>query len=466
MISVIIPVLNESERVATVIAFARQSPGVSEVIVVDVGSIDGTPELARSAGAAVITSTLLGKGASMEDGLWAARNEILLYLDGDLSQLHEDLVARMTQPILADTADFVKARFSRRAGRVTTLTARPLLQTFFPDLAHFEQPLSGIIAARRSLLRRLRFENDYGVDVGLFLDAAAASARLAEVDIGHIEHDSHPLEVLGDMATQVVRTILDRAARGGRLKLGHIREVSEVERQKQAELSIVLQKVGKVERLALFDMDGVLLQGRFIVSLAKRINKDTELREYLDHFEMRAEERTRRIAGLFAGVRQEVFEEVARNMPLTPGASDTVVGLRKAGFRVGIVTDGFRLAAETVRRRVFADFSVAHLMQFRHGRATGRVTLSPAMAHPQGCPEHESCKVNVMRHVMEQMGIRADRVLAVGDGENDICLLKAAGLSIAFQPKTPRVRAAAMTVADSFAEVLPLVLAADRKHAS
>lgn len=87
-VSVIIPVLNESARIASVVAFALQSPLVAEVIVVDDGSIDGTPELAREAGAKVITSTLLGKGASMEDGLNAAQHEILLYLDGDLTGLH------------------------------------------------------------------------------------------------------------------------------------------------------------------------------------------------------------------------------------------------------------------------------------------------------------------------------------------------------------------------------------------
>lgn len=460
MITVIIPVLNESESIASIIEFARRDSNVSEVIVVDDGSIDGTPEFARAAGATVITSTLLGKGASMEDGMWAARNEVLMYLDGDLSGLHEDLIGRMTSPIFGGQADFVKAKFSRSAGRVTTLTARPLLQTFFPELADFSQPLGGVIAARRSLLRRLRFENDYGVDIGLFLDVAATGVPLAEVDIGHIEHDSHPLEVLGDMATQVVRTLLDRAARYGRLKRTHIREVAEVERHRQAELSVVLQKIGHVERLALFDMDGVLLQGRFIVSLAQRTNKTAELAEYLDNFDLQPEERTRRIAALFAGIRRDEFEQVARNMPLMPGASETVVSLRKAGYRVGIVTDAFLVAADIVRRRVFADFSIAHLMKFQHGKATGRVTLSPAMVHPQGCPLHEHCKANVMRHVMEKMHIAAEQVLAVGDGENDICLLEAAGTSVAFQPKTPLVRAAAQYVVEgALTEVLKVIQA-------
>ena len=97
MISVIIPALNESARIGGVIALAKRCPEVTEVIVVDDGSIDGTAELAAAEGARVLTSSLLGKGASMEDGLRAGE------------------------------ADIATARFRRAAGRVTTLTARPLL---------------------------------------------------------------------------------------------------------------------------------------------------------------------------------------------------------------------------------------------------------------------------------------------------------------------------------------------------
>lgn len=201
MISVVIPVLNEAPTVASVVALARRSRAVAEVIVVDDGSVDSTPEMARQEGAAVITSTLLGKGASMEDGLRAARHDVVLYLDGDLTGLRPDLVERLSAPLLRGTADFVKARFSRRAGRVTVLAARPLLQTFFPELAHIEQPLGGIIAVSRPLLRALRFETDYGVDIGLLIDAHMSGARIVQEDIGQIEHRSHPLDELGDMAT-------------------------------------------------------------------------------------------------------------------------------------------------------------------------------------------------------------------------------------------------------------------------
>ena len=457
MISVIIPVLNESETIGSVICFARRCSLVTEVIVVDDGSLDDTPRLAVEAGAQVITSTLLGKGASMEDGLWVARNEIVVYLDGDLSGLRADLLEELTLPIRQGRADFVKASFSRRAGRVTTLTARPLLKTFFPELNAFEQPLGGIIAARRSLLRNLRYETDYGVDLGLFLDAAMAGAQLAQVDIGHIEHDSHPLEVLGDMAQQVVRTLLDRAARYERLNVSQVREVTEVERVAQTELSLVLNRIGQGQRLALFDMDGTLLRGRFVVNLAQRVNKSTDLTRYLDNFALSAEDRTRSIASLFAGVPQTVFEETARAMPLMPGAAETVIALRKAGYRVGIVTDSFRIVAEIVRRRVFADFSIAHLMHFQRGVATGQITLTPAMTHPQGCPQHSLCKLNVMQHVLDQMGLQAADVLAVGDGENDLCLLKAAAVSVAVNPQSLQVRdAATHVIGPQLADLLSL----------
>ena len=194
MISVIIPVLNESETIGSMVEFARRDPKVREVIVVDYGFIDGAPERAAAAGATVVTSTLLGKGASMEDGMRAANAGILLYLDGDLVGLRENLIECMTGPIASGCADFVKANFSRGAGRVTTLTARPLLATFFPELASFEQPLGGIVAARRSLLQELQFETDYGVDVGLLIDAACAEARLAQAHIGHLEHAGQPPE--------------------------------------------------------------------------------------------------------------------------------------------------------------------------------------------------------------------------------------------------------------------------------
>ncbi len=460
----VIPVLNESRTIADVVRFALADPHVGEVLVVDDGSHDGTPELAAAVGARVTTSSMLGKGASMEDGMRAARHDIVLYLDGDLHGLKPGLVTTMTQPLVAGYADFVKARFARTAGRVTVLTARPLLRTYFPELAGINQPLGGIMAARRSLLEQLRFENDYGVDIGLLIDAAAQGARIVEVDIGRLEHDSQSLDALGQMAVEVARAIVERAAEWGRLHVTFMRDAHErARRQRATSLGSLLSVVRDADKLALFDMDGTLLDGRFVVELARQTRRAGKLATLLDSPDVDPVTRTRLIASLFRGVSKHTFTQVARDIPLTAGAIEAVVGLRRMGYVIGLVTDSYHIAGEIVRRRVFADFCIAHVMRFRNDRSTGTVTLAPAMRHRSGCAEHAYCKLNVLRHLTERAGVPVKNVLAVGDSANDICMLRTAGVSVAFQPKAPAVAAAAQhVVTNSLAEVLALAKAAEK----
>lgn len=140
--SVIIPALNEAQHIADVVRYAYSDPSTGEVIVVDDCSIDRTAELAREAGAQVITSSMLGKGASMEDGIAMAQHEIIVYLDGDLTGLQPNIISDLINPIVDEGKDFVKARFGRSGGRVTELTAKPMLKLFFPELCDFSQPLA------------------------------------------------------------------------------------------------------------------------------------------------------------------------------------------------------------------------------------------------------------------------------------------------------------------------------------
>ncbi len=128
------------------------------------------------------------------------------------------------------------------------------------------------------------------------------------------------------------------------------------------------QKLGLPQKLALIDMDGTLINGRFAVEVARVIGKEDELLQLLDSPSICAEERSQRIAALLEGTSKELFQSVAMSMPLTKGAINLVVGLRKRGYTVGIVSDSYYVATEVIRRRVFADFSVAHLLRFLGGR--------------------------------------------------------------------------------------------------
>ena len=456
--SVVVPVRNEADTVGRLIRLLARSPRVLEILVVDDGSIDGTPEISAEAGAVVLTSTLLGKGASMQDGLRAATGEVILFVDGDLLDVHDDLVALMTDPIFNGEADMVKACFPTEAGGVTVLTARPLLNSFFPELARFGQPLGGIVAARRSLLENLRLEDEYGVDVALLIDAVMKGARVTEVDIGRIDHESQSLEALGEMAKEITRVILDRAWRHERLSINQVLERQETERRARAQLLPTPPVTPSTQPFALFAMDGIILDGRYVAELAGRVGVESDLTHLLHSKILRDEERSSAIAALFIGVSMDLFVEVARSMPLVQGAVDTIVGLRRRGYSVGIVTDSYHIAAEAIRRRVFADFCVAHTMHFRNGTSTGEVTMAPAMLDSEGCALHTCCKSNVVRYLQKTAGLRPEHTLVVGDGENDICMLRMAGTSVAFRANCEEVkRAAEHHLNTSLTEILELL---------
>ena len=216
-VSVIIPAYNEEETVAKVVEVIKKVSFVDEIIVVNDGSSDNTAEEAMNAGARVITHEVnKGKGEALNTGYREAECDIIAFIDADIYNLTSAKVEAMIRPILEGKTDITKTKFSRASGRVTELTAKPLLNFFFPEIS-FEQPLSGQFAARKEVLKKINFESDYGVDVGIVIDADVLGISIMEVDIGAIEHDMSPLSDLNLMANEVVRTIIGRANKYGRV---------------------------------------------------------------------------------------------------------------------------------------------------------------------------------------------------------------------------------------------------------
>ncbi|MDO5814877.1 MAG: glycosyltransferase [Methanobrevibacter sp.] len=216
-VSVIIPAYNEEDTVATVVDVVKEVSFVDEIIVVNDGSSDNTRQEALNAGARVIThETNKGKGEALFTGYKEAECDIIAFIDADIHNLTSKKVEAMIMPILEGKTDITKTKFARARGRVTELTAKPLLNFFFPEIS-FEQPLSGQFAARKEILKKINFEKDYGVDVGIVIDADVLGISITEVDIGAIEHDMSPLSDLNLMANEVVRTIMSRANKNGRV---------------------------------------------------------------------------------------------------------------------------------------------------------------------------------------------------------------------------------------------------------
>lgn len=451
-VSVIIPALNEQKRIADVVRYALSDPATAEVIVVDDSSTDSTVALARAAGARVITSSMLGKGASMADGVGLAQNEMLAFLDGDLKGLRHGIISDLVRPLMANHADLVKARFGRSGGRVTELTAKPMLKVFFPELAHFSQPLGGIIAARKTLLKQLVLEDGYGVDMGLLLDAWHANARLAEVDIGHLEHDSQPLLDLTSMANEVSRVIYSRARKVGRLHVEQITAMYENQRQACASLDYVITRQKNRQKLLLLDMDGTVTTSRFVTLLAQVTGQLAQLEQHLDGHSVDALTRSTHIAQIFRFVHRQKFESVAKAMPIRPGVIECVKAFKSAGFMVGIVSDSYFVAAEILRKRIFADFALAHTVQFQGDVCTGEMSINSAFMPEAGTPSATAPQSRISKqHVLAQfrhpsVQPRFEQIWAVGDNDNDVEMLRLADRAWVIEPKSPQLASIAGVV--------------------
>lgn len=209
-LSVIIPAFNEQKCIKKVIKLVKKNKNVDEIIVVDNNSTDETAEIARNEGVKVLFCKEQGKGYAIEMGLKEAKNEIVVFIDADINNYSEDLIQTLSEPIVNDEADFVKSMFERTGGRVTELVAKPLLDIMFPEIYKFSQPLSGMIAGKKSILSKIEFEKDYGVDIGILLDMVEMDARIAEVHIGTIKNDSQHWKNLEKMSREVMNAIISR----------------------------------------------------------------------------------------------------------------------------------------------------------------------------------------------------------------------------------------------------------------
>jgi glycosyltransferase involved in cell wall biosynthesis len=177
---------------------------VDEIVVMDDGSSDATAAIAAAEGAVVVSVDDVlqefGPGQGKGDVLWrslaVSSGDLVVWCDSDIREFCSGFILGVLGPLLMEPdVGFVKGSFEREAGRVTELLARPLLAALRPEAARFSQPLSGSYGGRREVLERLPFEADYGVEVGLLLDALdlLGSDGVAEVHLGRFEHPHRPL---------------------------------------------------------------------------------------------------------------------------------------------------------------------------------------------------------------------------------------------------------------------------------
>jgi glucosyl-3-phosphoglycerate synthase len=233
-VSVCLPARNEEATVGGIAATIREELCqrwglVDEVVVLDDGSTDGTAAAAARAGARVVRVEELlpelgpgsGKGNAMWVSLHASRGDLVCWVDADIRNFDLRYVTGQLGPLLSDPHVALVKGFYRRpahgsphgGGRVTELVARPLISTLFPHLGGIVQPLAGATAGRRDVLERIPFLQGWAVEFGLLVDVVERWGidRVAQVDLGWIEHKNGTLRKLGPQAMAVLTAALRRA---------------------------------------------------------------------------------------------------------------------------------------------------------------------------------------------------------------------------------------------------------------
>ncbi|MDR5683310.1 MAG: glucosyl-3-phosphoglycerate synthase [Armatimonadota bacterium] len=236
-ISLGLPALNEQETIGQIIrvlrdALMREVPLLDEIALIDSDSTDRTREIAHDEGVSVYRhaqilpqyGTYRGKGEALWKSLYVLRGDIVVWVDTDIRNMHPKFVYGLIGPLLREgRIQFVKGYYRRPVqvggrmyetggGRVTELTARPLLNLFFPELSGLIQPLAGEYAGRREVLEQIPFFTGYGVETGMLIDILTrfGLGAIGQVDLEQRIHRNQSLQTLSMMSFQIVQVVMRR----------------------------------------------------------------------------------------------------------------------------------------------------------------------------------------------------------------------------------------------------------------
>lgn len=274
-ISLALPALNEEETVGHVIETVKKAlmddiPLLDEMILIDSNSSDRTREIAADLGLPVyIHQEILpshgprhGKGEALWKSLYLTHGDIILWIDTDILNIMPHFVYGLVGPFLKNPrVQFVKGFYRRPirvgeklqegGGRVTELTARPLLNLFYPELSGIIQPLAGEYGGRRSALEQLPFFSGYGVEIGLLIGLFEKYGLegIAQVDLQERIHRNQPLEALSKMSFAITQTVvrkLENRYQGNFLE--DVNKTMKLIRHEPGRFFLEVQEIAEMER--------------------------------------------------------------------------------------------------------------------------------------------------------------------------------------------------------------------------
>ncbi len=200
----------------------------------------------------------------------------------------------------------------------------------------------------------------------------------------------------------------------------------------EAAIDIAVERAGiarRAKRLVVFDVDSTLIQGEVIEMLGAHAGVEPEVRQITEaamRGELNFSESLDQRVSLLEGLPASVLDDVAATLELTPGARTTVRTLKRMGFRCGVVSGGFTQVIAKLVDELDLDFAVANELEIVDGKLTGNVV---------GEVVDRAGKAKALRRFAAEYDIPLAQCVAIGDGANDIDMLSAAGMGVAFNAK-------------------------------
>ncbi|MEE8602363.1 phosphoserine phosphatase SerB [Euzebya tangerina] len=199
-----------------------------------------------------------------------------------------------------------------------------------------------------------------------------------------------------------------------------------------ARVDVAVQRAGlyrRAKRLIVFDVDSTLVDGEVIEMLAEHTGCAGEVQAVTARAmagELDFEESLRTRVALLEGCPAEALDDVRRDLRLMPGARTILRTLSRLGYVTAMVSGGFDAITDPLARELGVDYTYANTLEVEDGRLTGRL-VGPIV--------DRRAKAKLLESVAVEAGVPLSQTVAVGDGANDLDMLSAAGLGIAFNAK-------------------------------
>jgi nucleotide-binding universal stress UspA family protein len=234
-----------------------------------VGKVIETIQQALMLNAPLLDGLRRGKGEALWKSLYCTQGDIVIWLDTDIVNIHPRFAYGLIGPLLLrPDIQFVKGFYRRPlkvgdkiqeggGGRVTELTARPLLNLFYPELSGVIQPLSGEYGGRRRALEQLRFFSGYGVEIGLLIDVLEKFGldAIAQVDLQERIHHNQPLEALSKMSFAIIQAVIRKLeSRFGQSILENVNQTMKLIHYEQDGFRLDIEEIAERDRPAMIEL--------------------------------------------------------------------------------------------------------------------------------------------------------------------------------------------------------------------